>query len=280
MNDSTNQFERRLQKELCISLRDATQRREILHAKTLVAVGARIDWLPYSIKQSLQALLDNPESMAPLFSANRSKPANIRLKRTWTAEEAYTFAYNRWLSDAPNPQCLAIAACRGWVAAQHDIAVLFEEGIVITENLMLAVAWYRKAATAGDAYAQNNLGTCFAKGKGVPFDGNAAVSCYRKSANQGCMEGMENYAFCLLCGECTKRREKVAYRLAMRSFLTSQSGRSAFIVGQCIRHGWGTPKDGLLAKAWLDFAAAKGCTWKTSGWKGCAPGRLPKMKKK
>lgn len=251
-----------------------------LETETLVAVGARLEWLPHRLRRRLSHAMDMADTVQSLLSNAVSGPAIACLRRPWPAETAYRLAYEYGEPDTPEPTRLAIAACRGWAAAQHDLAVLLEEGSVIAHNLSLAVGWYGKAAMAGDSFAQNNLGVCLSQGIGIPFDGKAAVSWYRKSALQECAEGMQNYAFCLLCGQCVKRREALAFRLAMQSFLKNSSGRSAFLVGQCIRHGWGARKDVPLAKSWLAFASNRGFTWQTSGWKGCKVGRLPEMQKR
>jgi hypothetical protein len=269
----------RLQKELYTALRTSVIDGNSLETETLVAVGARLEWLPHRLLRRLSKAMDMADTVQGLLSHAKSGAAIACMRRPWPAETAYRLAYEYGDFDTPDPSCLAIAACRGLPAAQHDLAVLFEEGCDIVQNLSLAVGWYRKAAIAGDSFAQNNLGVCLSKGIGLPFDGKAAVSWYRKSARQECAEGMQNYAFCLLCGQCVKRRETLAFQFALQSFLKDSSGRSAFLVGQCFRHGWGTRKNVPLAKTWLALAAKRGFTWKTSGWKRCKVGELPEMQK-
>lgn len=280
MKQSPDKDRMRLENELYTALRASVLNDDFQSTETLLSVGARIDWLPRRLTSHLANATGEPVSDSGISANRRSGRGVVCLRRPWSAEEAYSLAYRHGTPDEPEAARLAIAACRGWPAAQHDLAVFLEDGNWGFRNLPLAVHWYRKAAAAGDAFAQNNLGTCLAKGRGIPFDGKAAVSWYRKSARQGCAEGLQNYAFCLLCGQCTKRKQGEAFRLAVKSFLKASSGRAAFLVGQCLRNGWGARKDLRLAKLWLTLASDRGYTWKTSGWKGCKSGQLPRGKKK
>ena len=60
-----------------------------------------------------------------------------------------------------------IAAKRGEANAQHNLAVMYDEGIDIPENNNEAVKWYQKASQQGLFRAKVNLGICYWKGEGV-----------------------------------------------------------------------------------------------------------------
>lgn len=269
----------RLEGELCLCLQNAIDTANRVQIQTLLVVGVRLNGIPFSALEHLSKL--EPHSVVVAAELKNRRQAGragkiLRIGRPWTAEVAYKLSYGT--SDYPDVQYLAVSACRGWALAQHDLGVLLENGSGVEKNQGLAVEWYRLAAESGDSFAQNDLGVCLAKGRGIPFDGKAAVKWYRKSARQGCVEGMINYASCLLCGCCVERDKTAAYRLALRSYLKSSSGKAAYIVGLCVQNGWGTRADPELAKDWRKIASSLGVTNKNAGWKGCAPGSLPRFK--
>jgi uncharacterized protein len=57
--------------------------------------------------------------------------------------------------------------------------------MVVSQNYVEAVKWFRLAADQGNGYAQFNLGFMYDKGEGVPQDYAEAVKWYRKAADQG-----------------------------------------------------------------------------------------------
>jgi TPR repeat protein len=80
---------------------------------------------------------------------------------------------------------LQFAAERGDLSAQSAIACCYSDGIGVTEDIAMAVTWYRKAADAGDVSAQKSLGDCYARGEGVPKSAAESARWYRKAAEQG-----------------------------------------------------------------------------------------------
>lgn len=61
-------------------------------------------------------------------------------------------------------------ADQGDTEAQNALAVMYEKGEGVAQDLATALMWYRKAADQGDAEAQLNLGDLYANGQGVPQD--------------------------------------------------------------------------------------------------------------
>jgi TPR repeat protein len=64
-----------------------------------------------------------------------------------------------------------------------------------------ALAWYKKAAAAGDRYAQNNVGEMYERGRGTAKDAKAARQWYGRAAEAGFGPGQFNYARLLLAGD-------------------------------------------------------------------------------
>ena len=255
---------KRLEKELYLSLCEAIENRLVLQAETLLLVGANPQLLSRKKRLQLERLIANPIEPENTFeiseSVSRSR-TDMRLRHPWTGEEANRLAYKNGTNDSPAIDYIAIAACRDFAFAQHDLAVMLENGEGVPPSPRLALEWYRLAAEAGDAFAQNNLASLISRGKLISFNGHEVVKWYRKSVSQNCPEAMVNMAFCLLCGQCTRRQENQAFKLAMRSFLLQQTGRAACIIGRCFKFGFGTTRDTVLARAWLAFAAERGYTW-------------------
>lgn len=73
----------------------------------------------------------------------------------------------------------------GMAKAQHNLAVMYDEGRAVPRDPVLAVNWYRAAADQGYAPAQNNLAVVLQSGDGVVRDSAEAAVWYRKAAEQG-----------------------------------------------------------------------------------------------
>ena len=59
------------------------------------------------------------------------------------------------------------AALNGNPYAQHQLAVMYQEGMGTKKNLLAAVRMYKKSAEQGIAAAQLGLGSMYENGKGV-----------------------------------------------------------------------------------------------------------------
>ena len=59
---------------------------------------------------------------------------------------------------------------QGNVTAQATLALLYDTGHGVPQNLGEAVKWYRLAAAQGDKSARYNLGQMYVTGQGVPQD--------------------------------------------------------------------------------------------------------------
>lgn len=74
---------------------------------------------------------------------------------------------------------------KGDVKAQYKIALKYELGNGVSEDMTQAMKWYLKAAEEGDALAQYRLGLLYSSGQKVPKDMAKSVEWYGKSAAQG-----------------------------------------------------------------------------------------------
>ena len=76
-------------------------------------------------------------------------------------------------------------------------------------NPALAVYWYRKAATAGNAQAQYNLAVCLEHGWGCSRSQIAAFSWYKKAAEQNLIPAVIRYARMLYSGTPDEQAGKI-----------------------------------------------------------------------
>lgn len=80
-----------------------------------------------------------------------------------------------------------IAAARGYVrvGAQHNLGVMYDNGVGVPEDDATAVRWFRQAAEKGYLKSQSNLGLMYANGEGVPRDEVQAYLWFDVAARRG-----------------------------------------------------------------------------------------------
>jgi TPR repeat protein len=78
-----------------------------------------------------------------------------------------------------------LAAEKGHVDAQSNLAYLYYFGMGVKADQALAVRWFSRAAQKGDSYAQYCLGLLMKDGEGTTKDPMKAFQWFAKSAGQG-----------------------------------------------------------------------------------------------
>ncbi len=150
------------------------------------------------------------------------------------------------------------AVDQGEARAQFNLGVCYANGKGVERDLVQAVGLYRAAADHGDAKAQFNLGACYKKGKGVQRDLVQAVGLYRAAADQGYAGAQFNLGFCYEKGEGVEQdlAKAVAWyrRAADQGEAVAQSN-----LGVCYKEGKGVEKDSVQAAEWFRKAAEQGC---------------------
>ena len=84
----------------------------------------------------------------------------------------YRTALNVWLPQAQE----------GDKEAQTYVGEIYEKGLGVPPDYVVAAAWYRKAAAQGHSRAQINLGFLYEKGLGVEPDPRQALTWYRQAS--------------------------------------------------------------------------------------------------
>ena len=76
------------------------------------------------------------------------------------------------------------AANQGFVGAQNNLAVMYEQGLGVTKNKFEAARWYLKAAEQDNANAQHSIGIMYREGEGVSRNLEEAAKWISKAAEQ------------------------------------------------------------------------------------------------
>lgn len=85
-------------------------------------------------------------------------------------------------------------AKKGDATAQHNIAVLYQDGLGTKADAKQALYWYEKAAAQGEPEAQFMTGLMYSDGTGTTQDYKKAAYWYEKAAKKGHAEAQNNLA--------------------------------------------------------------------------------------
>lgn len=83
---------------------------------------------------------------------------------------------------------------QGDMTAQHNLAVLYQDGLGVRADMVQAAYWYEQAAQQGETEAQFMLGLIYSDGIGVTQDYERAAHWYRQAALQGHADAQNNLA--------------------------------------------------------------------------------------
>ena len=74
---------------------------------------------------------------------------------------------------------------RGSADAQYRLAIMYQNGLGVVRNELLAMKWMIAAAYQEFAWAQHGLGFMYMEGDCVPKNGEKAVQWFTRAAEQG-----------------------------------------------------------------------------------------------
>ncbi len=80
---------------------------------------------------------------------------------------------------------LGTIAEKGHADAQYRLAIMYQNGLGLVRNELLAMKWMISSANQGFAWAQHGLGFMYMDGDCVPKNGEKAVTWFTRSAEQG-----------------------------------------------------------------------------------------------
>ena len=91
-------------------------------------------------------------------------------------------------------QSLGPFAEQGNPDAQHRLAIMYQTGLGVAVNELMAVKWMKAAAEQGHAVAQHGLGFMYLEGECVEKEPAKAAEWFEKAANQGLAGSMTTLA--------------------------------------------------------------------------------------
>lgn len=159
----------------------------------------------------------------------------------------YATAMRAWLpmAEAGNPE------------AQNNVGYMYEEGLGVPQNYLLAMNWYRQAADNGLAEAQHNMGMLYHHGYGVAENLGEAFRWFKLAADQELAESEYMLALAFENGEGTE----LDYIEAKRLFLSA--ARKNYVPAQLmyafmLQAGEGGDSEPFSAYVWGKIAELNG----------------------
>jgi TPR repeat protein len=141
--------------------------------------------------------------------------------------------------------------------AAYDLAVAYESGHEVTQELSEALHWYRQSAEAGNADSKYRIGRIFHFGLNGQVDFGEAVRWYRQAIDHGHLAAKVNLARMYVSGEGVEQNYKAAellfYEASLEGDADAQNNLGCIYVG-----GLGTAKDEAKAADWFERSAAQG----------------------
>ena len=156
-------------------------------------------------------------------------------------------------------------ALRAWIPmaesgnaeAQNNVGYMYEEGLGVPQNYLLAMNWYRQAADNELAQAQHNMGMLYHHGYGVAQNLGEAFRWFKMAAEQELAESEYMLGLAYEKGEGTTLNYAEARRLflsAARKNYTSAQMMYAFM----LQAGEGGDSQPFSAYVWGKIAESNG----------------------
>ena len=149
---------------------------------------------------------------------------------------------------------------------QYRIGKMYAYGLGTSQDETAAVAWFEKAANAGNRYAQYSLANCFYYGKGTAQNVSEAFRWYEKSAEKDMPYASYALGQMYANGDAVPQDAAIAnafYAKALKAFLALDAAGKAdenllYKIGQMYRKGSGTAADPMKALDYFQRADALG----------------------
>ncbi|NKB63812.1 MAG: sel1 repeat family protein [Gammaproteobacteria bacterium] len=143
------------------------------------------------------------------MSVEKNNNDSVSLASGIAAFEAKNFAQSLGL--------LGPLADQGNVDAQYRLAIMYQNGLGVVRNELLATKWMIAAANQGFSLAQHGLGFMYMEGDCVAKNGAKAVSWFKKASDQGLVGSQTTLAMMYEVGNGVEQNMEEAkkwYRLA------------------------------------------------------------------
>ncbi|KAJ3319246.1 hypothetical protein HDV06_006574 [Boothiomyces sp. JEL0866] len=149
------------------------------------------------------------------------------------------------------------AADQGNVPALNLLMEQFNNDLVHDNPEFVALEWYTKAASQGDATAQFNLGNMYKIGRGIPQDYEKAMVWFRKAADQGHSEAQCTVGYFYRNGYGVGKDFNTAVEWYLKSAAQGQA-TAQYNLGLVYKNGEGVAQDYSVSMEWFQKAADQG----------------------
>jgi uncharacterized protein len=145
----------------------------------------------------------------------------------------------------------------GDAAAATLVGRIYDEGLGINKDPVIAARWFKQGADLGDIEAAFALGVMFAEGRGVDKDRTIAGQMFERAAAKQHALANYNLAQLFLSGQ---GKPENPYRAAQHLAFAAQKGVAAaqYDLATLYQKGHGVPADAYEASRWLRRAAEQG----------------------
>ena len=145
----------------------------------------------------------------------------------------------------------------GSAEAQNNVGYMYEEGLGVPQNYLLAMNWYRQAADNGLAEAQHNMGMLYHHGYGVAENLTEAFRWFEMAADQELAQSEYMLGLAYENGEGTE----LNYEEAKRLFLSAARKNYApaqLMYAFMLQAGEGGDSEPFSAYVWGKIAEQNG----------------------
>jgi TPR repeat protein len=149
------------------------------------------------------------------------------------------------------------AAEAGDPDAQHDLALIYVQGLGVPRDPEAAAHWFDRAAQQGNANAQYNLGVMYEQGLGVPQDRIESLLLYLTAAEQGHVAAQYNAGLAYAEGKSIPRDFAEAHRW-FSAAAEQGLAEAQYNLGIIYENGLGRVKDDVAAFRHYSVAAQSG----------------------
>lgn len=148
-------------------------------------------------------------------------------------------------------------AIAGDAEAIHHLAMCYNYGHGVEENIEKSIRLLHKAVDAGDDEACYEMALLYTIGSGVEKSDKESFKWYQKAADMGNVDAFYNLGFCYESGTGVAKDLKKAFEWYMKG-AQKKHAYSQYKVGMCFLNGIGTEKNSDNAFVFLNLAGKKG----------------------
>ena len=211
-------------------------------------------WKNCLLAASLAAFTFAPQAAQAKTPAQQSKKASAAKSSPNQAVYNQAIAAVQKGDYATAFKILEPLAKKGDATAQHNLAVLYQDGLGTKADAKQALYWYEKAAAQGEPEAQFMAGLMYSDGTGTAQDYKKAAYWYEKAAKKGSKDA--DFLLATWVYETNPSNPDGIQRLMQVA--EKGDAEAQAMIGESYLNGKGLEQSESKAIEWFEKAAAKG----------------------